>query len=481
MLTQTAIRTGSFKLPATTNHASAARAWPPAGGDRSSSWARSCRLPAIPRFTARTSRPITSTRSSAAPCGPTRFWSTAAARSEPSICPAIFSASRPGMSTRFRPKRSPIARSSVIKRSAVMALAARDNDVARQMWALTARELQRVQDHIAGAHQERAGAGRGLPSGNGRSRIRRGRSRACRCRARTSPTISASPSKPSRARSRSSKRRGDRAADLAPDRAAQPLCVGPSEFVARPQASGYRCPGQSVHEHQEQIAMSLSIQTKESPVSDCWLVRKWRNWQRRRKAIAEIRCCGRDEVERLARDVGVIGADLCVLAGKWPDSTNLLSQRLERLDLDTGNIEQMEPYVLRDLQRVCTLCASKRRCERDLAVNSGTAWEEYCPNASTLHAFHRRTLHCEHVEGELNAPGKFLPAGAGIGRGRIMPCSTRFRATGPRGAARVDFRPRALRAMPLHRQGQRESARYRAAVSHVASKVSHRKPATAIG
>ena len=36
----------------------------------------------------------------------------------------------------------------VIKRSAVEALAARDNDVARQMWALTARELQRVQDHI---------------------------------------------------------------------------------------------------------------------------------------------------------------------------------------------------------------------------------------------------------------------------------------------------------------------------------------------
>jgi len=36
----------------------------------------------------------------------------------------------------------------VIKRSTVTALAARDNDIARQMWALTARELQRVQDHI---------------------------------------------------------------------------------------------------------------------------------------------------------------------------------------------------------------------------------------------------------------------------------------------------------------------------------------------
>jgi CRP/FNR family transcriptional regulator, nitrogen fixation regulation protein len=36
----------------------------------------------------------------------------------------------------------------VIKRSAVISLAARDNDVARQLWTVTGRELQRVQDHV---------------------------------------------------------------------------------------------------------------------------------------------------------------------------------------------------------------------------------------------------------------------------------------------------------------------------------------------
>jgi CRP-like cAMP-binding protein len=35
----------------------------------------------------------------------------------------------------------------VIKRSSVLALAARDTEVAREMWTLTARELQRVQEH----------------------------------------------------------------------------------------------------------------------------------------------------------------------------------------------------------------------------------------------------------------------------------------------------------------------------------------------
>src|SRR5262245_57150371 len=61
----------------------------------------------------------------------------------------------------------------VIKRSAVMALAARDNDVARQMWELTACELRRVQEHslvliqcgeerVAGLALDRAD---GVPSG----------------------------------------------------------------------------------------------------------------------------------------------------------------------------------------------------------------------------------------------------------------------------------------------------------------------------
>jgi CRP/FNR family nitrogen fixation transcriptional regulator len=36
----------------------------------------------------------------------------------------------------------------VIKRSAVVALASRDTDVARQLWTLTARELARMQNHV---------------------------------------------------------------------------------------------------------------------------------------------------------------------------------------------------------------------------------------------------------------------------------------------------------------------------------------------
>jgi len=40
------------------------------------------------------------------------------------------------------------ARVIVVKRSAIEALAARDSDVARQLWAVTSRELHRMQEHI---------------------------------------------------------------------------------------------------------------------------------------------------------------------------------------------------------------------------------------------------------------------------------------------------------------------------------------------
>src|SRR6516164_2053641 len=36
----------------------------------------------------------------------------------------------------------------VVKRSTIFGLAARDADIAHQLWAMTARELQRVQDHM---------------------------------------------------------------------------------------------------------------------------------------------------------------------------------------------------------------------------------------------------------------------------------------------------------------------------------------------
>jgi hypothetical protein len=71
-------------------------------------------------------------------------------------------------------------------------------------------------------------------------------------------------------------------------------------------------------------------------------------------------------MERIARDVGVSGADLSILAGKWPDAADPLYWRMNEIKLDRKEITHADPQVMRDLQRVCTVCASKRRCEHEL-------------------------------------------------------------------------------------------------------------------
>jgi hypothetical protein len=133
----------------------------------------------------------------------------------------------------------------------------------------------------------------------------------------------------------------------------------------------------------EEAGMSASAQTRPSLIRR--LGRRWRERAGRRNTVAALDGCGPTEAARIARELGVGGAELRVLAGKWPDSSDLLSRRMKEIKLDVDATAPIEAQVLRDLQRVCTLCASKRTCQHDLVRNpSDPAWREYCPNATTL-------------------------------------------------------------------------------------------------
>ena len=78
----------------------------------------------------------------------------------------------------------------------------------------------------------------------------------------------------------------------------------------------------------------------------------WRSWNGRRRTMADLGRCGPAEMERIARDVGVSGADLSILAGKWPDAADPLYWRMNEIKLDRKEITQADPQVMRDLQRV---------------------------------------------------------------------------------------------------------------------------------
>jgi uncharacterized protein YjiS (DUF1127 family) len=133
--------------------------------------------------------------------------------------------------------------------------------------------------------------------------------------------------------------------------------------------------------------MSQSMQIRDAPSLVGRLAQRWRNWTKRRRTMADLACCGPSEVERMAHDIGVSRRDICTLAGKWPGSADPLLQRVKQVGLDAADIARGEPQVLRDLERVCTLCASKRKCQHDLAADrADPAWRDYCPDVMTLAA-----------------------------------------------------------------------------------------------
>lgn len=130
----------------------------------------------------------------------------------------------------------------------------------------------------------------------------------------------------------------------------------------------------------------LALLGRKSP-SPIKAISQWlRNWARKSSA-SELRCCGEDEVERMAKDIGMSPAELRRAAALGPGSADLLLRRMAALDLDRNEVSRTEPRAFQDLQRVCTLCNSKRQCKRDMARDSDDpVWQDYCPNAATLMA-----------------------------------------------------------------------------------------------
>jgi hypothetical protein len=130
----------------------------------------------------------------------------------------------------------------------------------------------------------------------------------------------------------------------------------------------------------------LTLLGRKSP-SPIKAISQWlRDWARKRSAL-ELRCCGEEEVERMARDIGMSASELRRIAALGPDSADLLLRRMAALDLDRKEVSRTESRTFQDLQRVCTMCNSKRRCKRDLAHDSDDpVWQDYCPNAATLMA-----------------------------------------------------------------------------------------------
>jgi len=107
--------------------------------------------------------------------------------------------------------------------------------------------------------------------------------------------------------------------------------------------------------------------------------RKWRH----ESETANLETWLPGDVERIARDVGVTVAELRAL--ERTDQPLLVPRMLAALKIDAAELARTQPAALRDLQRVCSICDSKRRCRTELAAgDAARTYEAFCPNALTL-------------------------------------------------------------------------------------------------
>jgi hypothetical protein len=97
--------------------------------------------------------------------------------------------------------------------------------------------------------------------------------------------------------------------------------------------------------------------------------------------------CSPDQVNAVAKDIGMSPSDLRAIAGRGPRAADLLKRLLVALDIDPAKLAIADPASLRDMQRLCSACRSKGRCENEFAHGTAAAdFRDYCPNAYTLDA-----------------------------------------------------------------------------------------------
>ncbi len=95
-----------------------------------------------------------------------------------------------------------------------------------------------------------------------------------------------------------------------------------------------------------------------------------------------------EDLDRIAQDVGLSASDLRTLLRRPDEEDLLLYRRMESLHIDPHDLAWVEAAVLRDMQKVCTMCEARRACLRDLKRDPDDLhdqdWRDYCPNVATL-------------------------------------------------------------------------------------------------
>jgi len=109
------------------------------------------------------------------------------------------------------------------------------------------------------------------------------------------------------------------------------------------------------------------------------------DWLKHRRELSELRQMDRTDFERIAVELKVSTGELDTLVRHGPHAADELPKLLKALGVDETALVRTEPLILRDMERVCSLCAHKPRCDRDLAAGTSPEhYQQYCHNAAAI-------------------------------------------------------------------------------------------------
>lgn len=118
-----------------------------------------------------------------------------------------------------------------------------------------------------------------------------------------------------------------------------------------------------------------------------FLIGRFADWLKHRRELSEIRQMNRTDFNVIAQDLRISPDDLDRLVEAGPHSADEMPKMLEALGIDLENLMRTEPLLVRDMQRVCSLCRDKAHCHGEFAAGTAAEhYKEYCPNAPTIEA-----------------------------------------------------------------------------------------------
>lgn len=137
----------------------------------------------------------------------------------------------------------------------------------------------------------------------------------------------------------------------------------------------------------------MTAQHETYPTVEFW-IGKFADWIKHRRELSEVRRMNRTDFDLIARDLRVSPDELDRLVAAGAHSADEMPEMLKALGIDVADLARVEPLLVRDMQRVCSLCRDKAHCHGELA--HGTAAEhyrEFCPNAPTIDALGNLAKH----------------------------------------------------------------------------------------